>query len=306
MTRWSRREILGVALMAQPPDYRARTALVRVHIEVLGNGRFVHGLKQEDFELFDSGKPVASADLIESDEPLDLVLLFDISGSMEPRVTQAARSARAALDDLRDGDRVAVMTFARWPKVTLELTSDLAAVENSVSRDVLGADFKGDTHLLAAVDSAAKYLLRRSERGRRRAILLVSDNRGAITVRETAVIRRLWETDASLNLVELPLAAHESPGMGSRLAGPTGLFATADTVVEQTGGSVVRGSNPGESFRRMMRLLRTRYLLLYRMPPGKPGESRTIQVRLSEAARRAHPDAVVRARSGYIVPRDVE
>lgn len=313
---WSRREIVSAALAARfafaqdpavrPPEYHAQAALVRVHIEVLNGGRFVQGLKQGDFELFDSGRRVQPSDLLESEEPLDLVLLFDVSGSMEPRVTQVARSARLALEDLRPEDRVAVMTFARWSKVVLEFTSNLAEVETVISRDVIGANFRGDTHLLAAVDEAARHVSRKSPRGRRRAVLLFSDNRGAVTLRESTVVRRLWEADASLSLVELPLAGYEQPGMGSMLAPGAGVFATVDRVVEQTGGDIVRGNRPGDAFRQMMRLLRTRYLLLYAMPPGKAGEVRKIEVRLSEAARRAYPDAIVRARSGYVVPRAVE
>lgn len=303
--RSSRRDFLLTATAAQV-DFRAQTALVRVHVEVLSGGRPVRGLTKSDFEVLDNGKPVEPVDLVESEEPLDLVLLYDISGSMEPRVMEVARHARAALSELRSGDRVAVITFSRWTKVTQELTSDIGAVETSISRDVLGADFKGDTHLLAAVDEAAKYIARRSARGRRRAVVIFTDNRGAVTVRENTVVRRLWEADASLSLVELPLAPYEGPGMGSRLAGGGTIYATVDKVVAQTGGDVVRGGPPNESFRTMMRMLRTRLVLMYAMPPAKPGEVRTISVSLRQPARQEYPDAVIRARGGYVAPRPIE
>ena len=48
--------------------------------------------------------------------------------------------------------------------------------------------------------------------------------------------------------------------------------------------------------------MRRRYRLYYDMPPTRPGETHKVEIRLAESARRAHPEAHVVARKGYIAP----
>src|SRR5439155_10268315 len=92
------------------PTFHANVALVHVDAEVTDrDGRIVAGLSKPDFRVFDDGQEQHitgfSADL----EPLDLILLFDISGSMRAVVQRVADAARDGLAELRPGDRVSVM-----------------------------------------------------------------------------------------------------------------------------------------------------------------------------------------------------
>lgn len=307
--RWSRREFVMSAWAAQEPLFRAETALVRVHAEVLGATGPLTQLERGDFLVFDNDRPQTLVHFSLSDEPLDLVLLFDVSGSMEASVREMAERAREALAELRRGDRVAVMTFHARTRLLAQFTDDLDAVERAVRGEVLRSRFGGETHLLAAVDEAARYFLKDSPAPRRRAVLIFTDNHGPPTKRESAVVRRMWEADAILCGLITRLPENASPVWQSRLLTPRAqpqLIQGIDAVVEQTGGAMLRAEQAGASFPAMMRRIRMRYTMLYRMPKGRPGEQREIRVELSEGARQAHPDARVRARRGYVAPRVVE
>ena len=60
-----------------------------------------------DFIVFDNGRPQPLRHFAHTEEPLDLILLFDISGSMKPGVAKVAEGARRPRRT-PPGDRVAV------------------------------------------------------------------------------------------------------------------------------------------------------------------------------------------------------
>ena len=74
-------------------------------------------------------------------------------------------------------------------------------------------------------------------------------------------------------------------------------------LTEATGGDVLSGDEPASALRRVIRDATTRYSLQYPAPGGGPGSFRHIRVELSAATVARHPGAVVRARSGYDVPK---
>jgi hypothetical protein len=100
-------------------------------------------------------------------------------------------------------------------------------------------------------------------------------------------------------LCGLIVKSHEGPDF--HLASEDMLGAAA-----KTGGEVVNASDPGQSFRDMLRRLRKRYSLYYAMPSGKPGTARRVAVELSAAAKRKYPTAQVLARKGYVAPQNRE
>jgi hypothetical protein len=65
----------------------------------------------------------------------------------------------------------------------------------------------------------------------------------------------------------------------------------------------VKGHDPRPDFEEMIRRLRLRYMLVYALPQGKPGEERKIRVQLSGEDREKNPKAQVRARDGYCLPK---
>lgn len=291
-------------LSQDQPAFRSEVSLVHVDAEVTDGIRTLTGFRKEDFVVRDNGQPQTILYFSQDEEPLDLILLFDISGSMRPKIEKVATGAHTALAELRAGDRIAFMTFHRRSQIVAPFTDDLEAVERTINDRVLGGKFRGGTHLLAAVDDAAKYFLEQPRTQRRRAVLILTDNFGQRSRRSSTVIHHLWEADALLSGLIIRRAGETAVNTVARVTNPliAALSEGMEGVAEKTGGDTLNAGDPGESFRELMRRIRKRYSLYYAMPPGRPGEQRQVRVELTGEALQRNPSARVRARKGYFVP----
>ena len=290
---------LGAAQDA--PVYRAGVSLVHVDAEVLSaDGRILTGLAKDDFRVLDERKPQPIVQFSAGEESLDLILLFDISGSMQAVVQKVAQASESGLRELRQGDRVAVMVFNSQSREIAPFTEDLQAVARTIQYEVLPLPFGGATFIQNAVDDAALRFRREPKTERRRAVLIVTDNMGQRTRRESGVVDDFWESDALLSglIVSNPVF------QAMRLVSPMLLAMQAGMkgIAEKTGGDSIGSSDPGAAFPEAMRRIRTRYSLYYALPESKPGTTRAIHVDLTADALTRFPKAHVRARTGYVVP----
>ena len=103
--------LLLLLALQQPSAFRAEVRIVRVDVEVRRQAASIEGLTKQDFRVRDEGKPQEVLYFGQAEEPLDLILLFDTSGSMLPAIEQVATVSRIALGAMRQDDRVAVMAF---------------------------------------------------------------------------------------------------------------------------------------------------------------------------------------------------
>lgn len=273
-------------------------SLVHVDAEVVEDGRVINGFTKDDFRILDEGKPQPIVQFSTGELPLDLILVFDISGSMHPLISEVAAASQRALKELRQGDRVAVMVFTFRNRELAPFTEDLEAVRKTIEVDLMREKFRGGTAIRSAVDAAAKRFMTESRTERRRAVLVVTDNYGVPNRSEKSVVRNFWEADALLSgliLSSFRLARPALPLMPS--GGMKG-------IAEKTGGDAISDKDAGAAFQESMRRIRSRYSLYYAQPEAKPGEIRSIRVGLSEDVARQHPKARVRARTGYVVPKN--
>ncbi len=286
------------------PDFRTSVSLVHVDAEVRDEAGSLSGLHKEDFLITDNRVPQHILYFSQDVEPLDLILLFDISGSMQPKIEKVAASSRSALAELRAGDRVAVMTFHGSSSLVAPFTEDLNAVARTINDDVVGGRFGGGTRLLAGVDDAAGYFLHEPRTQRRRAVLILTDNYGQRSRRASTVVHHLWEADAVLTGLIIRSPGETAVRTAMMVSSPlTILIQEGMTgVAEKTGGDTIKADDAGDALRDSMRRIRLRYSLYYAMPPGDPGEQRQIKVGLSPDALSRYPAARVRARKGYVVP----
>jgi VWFA-related protein len=287
----------------ETPAFRSDVSLVHLDAEVGDGSRTLTGFNKEDFVVKDSGAPQSILYFSRDEDPLDLILLFDVSGSMKTSVERVAASAHTALAELRSGDRVAVMVFSGHSRLVAPFSEHFGEVENAVNEVVMGK-FGGSTHLLAAVDDAAKYFLAQPGIHRRRAVLILTDNYGQRSRRASTVIHDLWEADASLSGLIIRSGVDVALNTSAMVMNPAlGLLHEGmGGVADQTGGDTLKADDPGDAFQEMMRRIRQRYSLYYAMPLGKPGQARQVKVDLTAEARGRFPNARVRARKGYVTP----
>src|SRR5258708_7578946 len=129
----------ALALAQDDVTFRSGVALVHIDAEVTSSdGSILTGLTKADFRVLDDRKEQTILHFSAEEEPLDLILLFDISGSMHAVVQGVATAAREGLRELRQGDRVSVMVFNTRARVIAPFTEDLDAVDRTIQNDVLG------------------------------------------------------------------------------------------------------------------------------------------------------------------------
>lgn len=297
--------LVAFAAAQERTVFRAGVSLVHVDAEVLGaEGRVLSGLSKEDFRVFDDGKEQSVLNFSADEQPLDLILLFDISASMRLVVQRVADAARQGLAELRHGDRVSVMVFNSRSRVVSPFTEDLDSVEHTVRYDVLGLRFGGGTLIQQAVDDAAQRFLHEPHSVRRRAVLIVTDNIGMRTRREEPIVRDFWEADALLSGLIIQNQMFQKTQTVATVLAPQMLLMKAGMkgIADKTGGDAIRSHDAGSAFQEMMHRIRSRYSLYYAMPPGKPGTSRAIHIELAAETQQHFPKARVRARHGYRIP----
>ena len=296
-------EIASLSVQAQ--TFRSDLTLISVDAEVIDDGRILSGLRKEDFQIWDNDEIQTVLYFSPGEEPLDIIFLFDVSGSMLPNFERITQSAASALSELRPGDRVAVMAFAGKTRMLLPFSSDLSTVAHVLEQGLAEPDFQGSTRLVAAIDEAVRTFASERKQHRRRALLVFTDGHGRKSGSEKAVVTRLWESDVVVTGVLIRDPLDEKVRKVTRYALPTVYFLgqRMDSIATRTGGDMVSvEGNPDPVFRDLMRRLRSRYTLYYAMPEGRPGEIRTVRVELADEARRQHPKGLVRARKGYKIP----
>jgi VWFA-related protein len=115
----------AVAAAAVPAAQRftARAVGVRVDVLVMNGHRPVTGLAAPDFELRDNGVVQEIAEVDHEQLPLNLILVFDTSSSVAgPRMGALLDAGQSLIGQLRDADRVAVLSFASHVALLAPLT----------------------------------------------------------------------------------------------------------------------------------------------------------------------------------------
>ncbi len=171
---------------------RIRVDAVLVPVIVTERGKFVRGLKKQDFQLFEDGVAQSLGSLVSEDAPLDLVLVVDISGSMERALPDVKPAVKQLLSKLRPGDAATLVGFNDTAFVVSERETDQRAREEAV--ELLTS--WGGTALYDATIVALDLV---SKGWGRKGVVIFSDgdDRHSLTRRETAMAR-VQASDAML------------------------------------------------------------------------------------------------------------
>jgi VWFA-related protein len=103
----------GSSVFAQEEVIRIDTALVNLNVVVKDRqGRRVRGLTREDFDVYEDGVRQELTHFVAEKRALQLVLLFDVSVSMEAVLPTIKQEAIALLNTLHADDKVNIVLFA--------------------------------------------------------------------------------------------------------------------------------------------------------------------------------------------------
>ena len=274
---------------------------VRVDAQVIDHGRPVTGLTKDDFVIYDEGAPQPLVYFGHETEPVTVLLLLDVSGSMKRYLEQMGQTARQALGQLTPQDRAGVMVFSKGTQVFHAFSNHFPEAAREIEVAVLDAKMPAGTAIHAALlDAAAEFQKDASGQVGRRAVLMLTDGAGLNhLVTEDEAVRALSAANVVVNAIVVGKVrgARALPGSNPDFS-PSDVF----SVAGRTGGEAVKAERAGQAFGEMLGRLRSRYSLAFALPgEAKTGQFRRLRVELSAAGRRRFPKAQIRARGGYEV-----
>jgi VWFA-related protein len=279
-----------------PPvaTFKSTVDLVRVAATVRDQkGRFVQDLSVRDFTVLDGSERRSIVDFGRDSGGVTIALLFDASGSMESRLTNAREAGNHLLSWLdATRDEAAVFTFDTQLDEIVPFMVGLKQLPRSLS-DVLPF---GATSLHDAIAQTAERVGRRE--GRRRAVAVFTDGN------DTASRLKPSEVSAIASAIDVPVYVFgivpsiDNPAAETATSSATrsSLVGALEDLAVWTGGRVFISSVPAErsaAAKQMVDELRHQYLLAFESS-NRPGwHPLTVSTR--------DKNLVVRARSGYSV-----
>lgn len=146
-------------------------AVKRATVHVTDNfNRAIPGLTAADFEVLEANAPKEIISVRPVEAPVNLVLLLDVSGSIENYVTFIRKAAREFVDTVDKNDRISIVTFRDDVKVLAGFTTDKAKLSESLD----SFDAGGPTAYYDALGYALSESLR-PLKGDRTAIVVLTD-----------------------------------------------------------------------------------------------------------------------------------
>lgn len=280
---------------------RISTNLVTVPVSVADRqGRFIAGLKESQFHLYESGVEQKIAFFDNAESPFTVALVLDMSDSTRSRLGEIQEAALAFLDQLRENDRVLIACFDKQIRVASEITSDRQRLRDVIHQARTG----GGTGLYDTFDVVVNRLKKVSGR---KAIVLFTD--GVDTASTAATFQSTLYTAGELDALVFPIQYNTYLDLA-----PTSNVATGMQVLtalgermnvayergnrylrslsDKTGGRFYDATSVKrltEVFAAIAQELRQQYSIGYYPADGGKGE-RTIKVKVDA------PDVSVRAR----------
>lgn len=302
---------LATVLAAQQPVFRAGSDTVRVFATVTdGDGRLVTTLTQADFEIRDEGKPQPITLFDNSPQPIRLIVMLDVSGSMEGNLPLLRAASQELFTRLRPDDKAKVGTFGRQVEISPSFTWNPDELRRELPDRI---DPDAPTPLWRAIDAAIDAF--DPDAPERRVILVLSDGKdsgpmGPLSFKEKMpsqfeAIERARREDVMVYAIGMRsrAARRSAPGLGIGGLQAALLEDLPDPglarVAEETGGGYLEirlGQELGGAFARVADELHSQYLIGF-APPKRDGKVHDLDVRLTKRGMKA------RARQSYVAPR---
>lgn len=315
---------------------KVETNLITMPVSVLDReGRFVSGLEQKDFQVFENGIEQKVGFFQSVEQPFTVVLMIDVSPSTAFRMDEIHSAAINFVNQLRPNDRVMVVSFDESVHILCRPTNDKRMLHYAINQ----AEFGDGTGLYEAVDQVIQREL--SQIQGRKAVVLFTDGVDTTSRRATygSTIADVEEVDALFypiryntqrdgfgggwggnrypgrrggrrqanigGIVGIILGGGNFPPMGGGRGGPgdSSEYEVGrkylETLALNSGGRNFEAdstSNLDAAFAGISEELRRQYSLgYYPEKVGEVGERKQIKVRVMR------PNLVVRAKNSYIV-----
>lgn len=163
--RLRKRDATGQIVSAAAPQLKRFNASVMDR-----NGRAIGGMRESDFTVFENGEERRVTNVVPTNEPFNLVMLLDVSGSVEERMDFIRKAARDFLRTASPQDRIAIISFRDDIQVISNFTTD----RQLLSRKLDEIDAGGGTALYDALGYVLADMVKQLH-GERTAVVVMSD-----------------------------------------------------------------------------------------------------------------------------------
>jgi VWFA-related protein len=192
-----------LAARTNPFDVKreAGAGLARVQARVTDrNGRAISGLTEKDFTVTEDGVERRVREVAPTNAPFNLILLLDVSGSVEERIDFIRKAALDFLNTAGPQDRIAIISF----RDDVQLVSDFTTDRHLLSERIKDIQAGGATALYDALGYSLVNTLR-PLRGERTGIVILSDgddNHSFVTF--PSILETVYETGAIIYPLYVP------------------------------------------------------------------------------------------------------
>jgi Ca-activated chloride channel family protein len=241
--------------------FTSRAVGVRVDVLVTNGGQLVRGLNARDFDVRDDGVRQTVSQVELEQIPLNLILVFDTSGSVAgDRMRALLEAGKALLDGLRDHDRVALLSFSTRVRLLTPLTSNRQQIRAAF--DTL------DAHDATSLRDAAfaGLALRESDPGRTLVLMFSDGDDTSSWLTTPKVIETAKRTDAVVYAVVVPKQRTIWTAQGGGIATVKEAGKFLDSLTEETGGRVLFATSNSDlraTFTKTLAEFHDRYVLSY-------------------------------------------
>jgi Ca-activated chloride channel homolog len=287
--------VLSITLAAQQGRFRAGIELVSLNVTVTDGAKYVTGLEQSDFDVFEDGVKQNLSFFSHIQQPIALAILLDTSNSMEDKLATAQEAASGFVRRMKKDDVMEVIEFNSQVRIPQPFTNDVTALERAIRK----TSVNGSTSLYNALYVSLKELknerAKSAEEIRRQAIVVLSDGDDTSSV---------IEYEDVLELAKRSETAIYAIGLRQQETGRP-KFKEAEFVLRQlsqeTGGRVFFPTTIAELpkiYEQISEELASQYSMAYSPKNAmRNGAWRRIDVRVNK------PGLAARSRRGYYGPR---
>ncbi len=118
-----------------PPRFAIQADYIRVPVTVFdSNNQLSSLLTQKDFVIFDEGKQRPIVNFVLDKSPLHIVLLLDVSGSLEEEIEEFKDASLSFAKAFGKEDRIAVVSFSDEPQLLQDWTNKINRLRKALNK----------------------------------------------------------------------------------------------------------------------------------------------------------------------------
>lgn len=186
-------------------------------------GRTVAKLRQQDFAVFEDGKPQEIRLFRQEDTPVTVGLVIDHSGSMREKLADVTAAARTFVRSSNSNDQMFVVNFNERVSSGLPIGIQFSDSPGQLGDAIWSAQAKGTTALYGAVIDALERL--RNGTSDKKVLLVISDGGdNASKARLDQILKMAEQSNATIYTIGIfdPEDPDKNPRVLSHLARESG------------------------------------------------------------------------------------